>query len=167
MLQVLAVLAFGRLLPFFGRGEPSADDRLRMSAGEWAWKLGLASVVYAAIYITFGALVAIPLAGPAFDEYYRDLVAPAWLLPFQVVRGAVWIVALLPVVRMMRGRWWEAGLACALLSSILTAGALLMPNPFMPDQMRFAHFFELLSSNFVFGWAIAFIFCRLGGSRAS
>ena len=166
----LAVLLFGRLLPFFGRpvnsNEPAADHRLKMSAGEWAWKLALAGVVYAIIYVAFGALVAVPLAGPAFAEYYGDLVMPAWLLLFQVARGAVWVAALLPVVRMMRGRWWEAGLACALLSSILTAVPLILPNPFMPEPMRLAHFVELLSSNFVFGWTTAFIFLRLGKSRA-
>jgi hypothetical protein len=67
---------------------------------------------------------------------------------------------MVPVIRMVGGRWWEAGLAVALLSSFLTAAALISPNEFMPDAMRFAHFFELLSSNFLFGWAIFWLFHR-------
>jgi hypothetical protein len=62
----------------------------------------------------FGALVFIPLAGrlgPAALEEYTNLEMPAWILPFQVLRGMLWVALTLPVIRMMKGRWWEIGLA--------------------------------------------------------
>ncbi|MHB1414470.1 MAG: hypothetical protein ACYC1C_04390 [Chloroflexota bacterium] len=154
----LLVLVFGKLRTKTAGAAAAAKSR--MSAMEWAWKLILIGVVYNVIYFTFGNLVAVPLAGDAFGEYYRDLVVPAWLPLVQVGRGMLWALVMLPVIRMMKGSWWEAGLAVALLSALLSAAPLFVPNQFMPDQMRFAHFFELLSSNFLFGWTIVWVFHR-------
>lgn len=154
----LVVLAFGKM-----RGPSDVSPVQRpdhWSLGEWVSKLLLISVIYAAIYFSFGDLILLPLAGPAFREYYGDLQLPFWFPLFQLARGAVWALIMLPVIRMMKGRWWEAGLAVAMLSSFLTAAPLLNQNEYMPDQMRLAHFFELLSSNFVFGWAIFWLFHR-------
>ncbi|MDD4793371.1 MAG: hypothetical protein PHP20_09930 [Firmicutes bacterium] len=37
-------------------------------------------------------------------------------------------------------------------------GALmLLPNEFMPDHVRLAHFAELSLSNFVFGWVVVWL----------
>jgi hypothetical protein len=57
---------------------------------------------------------------------------------------------------MMKGRWWEAGLAVALLFAIITA-QLLIPNPLMPAEVRMAHLVETASSNFLFGWLLVLI----------
>ncbi|MGD2250203.1 MAG: hypothetical protein PVF58_17515 [Candidatus Methanofastidiosia archaeon] len=57
----------------------------------------------------------------------------------------------------MKGSWKEAGLVVALLFSVLMGALLLLPNPFMPPQMRFAHFVEVVSSNFVFGWIVVWV----------
>ena len=151
----LLILVWGKL-----RGGPDAAGGRpwTFSLTGWAARFLVIGCFYAALYVFFGLFVAIPLAGPAFQSYYENLNTPPWMLLFQVGRGALWAAVVLPVLRMLRGPWWEGGLAVALLSSLLTAGALLVPNPFMPDAMRFAHFFELLSSNFVFGWVIGWVF---------
>ena len=53
------------------------------------------------------------------------------------------------------------------LSGALTVGALfallsgvaplLMPNPYFPDSVRWAHFCEVTSSNFLFGVIVAWL----------
>ena len=154
----LVVLVFGRLVARPADEAPTAPSG--WSVAGWAWRLAAIGLIYTVVYFTFGLLVAVPLAGPAFSEYYANLKVPAWMPLVQVARGAVWALVMLPLMRSVGGRWWEPGLAIALLSSFLSASGLLVPNPFMPDQMRFAHFFELLSSNFVFGWAIFLVFRR-------
>jgi hypothetical protein len=75
----------------------------------------------------------------------------------------IWVALALPVIRMMKGRWWEAGLAVALLFSILMAASLLLPNEFMPEAIRMAHFWEVSSSNFLFGWIVVWLLNRHHG----
>jgi hypothetical protein len=104
-------------------------------------------------------LVFRPLAGDAFQEFYAGLQLPAWIVPFQMVRGLVWAALALPVIKMMEGELWEIKLAVALLFSVLMGSLLLMPNPYMPDAIRLAHLVEVSSSNFVFGWIVATVLC--------
>jgi len=158
----LVVLIHGRLR---GRGEAQEPNlRLVMPWMEWVWKLILIAAVYMVIYISFGMFVFMPLAGEAFQEYYGDLQMPGWILPFQMVRGIIWAALALPLIRMMKGRWWEAGLAVALLFSVLMAASLLLPNEFMPEAIRMAHFWEVSSSNFLFGWIVVWLLNRHHGS---
>jgi hypothetical protein len=39
---------------------------------------------------------------------------------------------------------------------------MLIPNPFMPAEVRMAHFLETASSNFLFGWLLVWVLfsCR-------
>ncbi|HII68042.1 MAG TPA: hypothetical protein HA302_08610, partial [Thermococcaceae archaeon] len=122
----------------------------------WIWKLLLIGIAYMVIYTVFGALVFKPLAGKAFDEYYANLQMPAWILPFQILRGIVWGLLAIPIVKMI-DEWKKARLTVALLYSVLMAGLLLLPNPYMPDVIRRAHFVEVLLSNFLFGWFVVTI----------
>lgn len=157
-----AVLIHGRMRG--GEEAPEPNLRLVMPWSEWVWKLVLIGLLYVVIYISFGMFVFMPLAGEAFQEYYGDLQMPGWILPFQMVRGMIWAALALPVIRMMKGRWWEAGLAVALLFSILMAASLLLPNEFMPEVIRTAHFVEISSSNFLFGWIVVWLLNRHHGS---
>lgn len=158
----LAVLIHGKMKGVEESQEPSR--RPVMPWTEWIWKLMLIAVIYVFIYISFGMFVCMPLAGEAFQEYYADLQLPAWILPFQMVRGMIWAALALPVIRMMKGRWWEAGLAVALLFSVLMGSLLLVPTEFMPEAMRMAHLVEITSSNFLFGWIVVWLLNRHHGS---
>lgn len=159
----LAVLVHGKIRGAAGIREP--NPRLLMPWTQWVWKVIVIAVVYVVICFAFGALVFIPLAGGAFEEYYAGLQLPAWMLPYQVLRGMMWIAVALPVIRMMKGAWWEAGLAVALLFSVLMSSTLLIPNEYMPAEIRRAHFVEILTSNFLFGWIVVWTFHRRHGSR--
>ncbi len=132
--------------------EESKSARLEMPWKEWAWKVVVIAVIYIVVYLVFGALVAVPLGGEAFQEYYSGLQLQNWIIPFQFVRGMIWAGLAVLVIKMMKGCWWEAALAVALLFSVLMGALLLLPNPFMPSAVRSAHLVEVLSSNFVFGF---------------
>ncbi|HSD47587.1 MAG TPA: hypothetical protein VLB87_13255 [Pyrinomonadaceae bacterium] len=76
---------------------------------------------------------------------------------FVVVSGALlWAALAVPIISLMKGRWWEAGLAVALLFAVVTA-QLLIPNPLMPAEVRMTHLVETASSNFLFGWLVVLI----------
>lgn len=130
----------------------SASQPLHLSAWQWIWKIGALAVIYVFIYLLFGALVAKPLAGAAFDEYYANLQLPPWIIPFQMIRGAIWVLLTIPLIRMLRGSWLEIGLAVALMLSVPISSLVIPPNEFMPAPIRWAHFVELLTSMFLLGW---------------
>ncbi len=131
--------------------------RLAMPVIEWFWKLALIATIYIIIYITFGMFVFMPLAGEAAQEYYANLQLPPWIIPFQGLRALIFTGIAILIVKMMKGRWLEAGLMVALTFSVIMGSSLLLPNEFMPINIRLAHLVEIMSSNFIYGWLIILI----------
>ena len=159
-IAVLMHRKFNRREPLQRRGLPP-----EVSKSQWLWKAPVIAIIYVFIYYAFGALVFIPLAGAAFDEYYAGLQMPWWMPVLQVGRALVWTAIAVLVMQMLQRSWKESGLIVALLFSVIMASMLLIPNPFMPAVIRQAHFIELLSSNFVFGWVVVWILSRQTQTR--
>ncbi len=153
----MAVAVHGK---FRDGGEVQSRKELKISSMEFLGKLILISMIYIIIYFSFGRFVFMPLAGESFHEYYSGLQLPVWILPFQFIRGILWALIAIPVIRMMNGEWRNSGLAVSLLFSVLMGFLLLLPNPYMPDSIRMAHFVEVTSSNFVFGWIVVLLLHR-------
>ncbi len=142
----------------------------RMSAGSWIARLSLIVVIYVVIYFTFGYFIAWKSAavrayygghdpGGFFAQIASVLRDQPSLFLLQVVRALLWTAIAMPVIRMMKGKWWEAGLAVALLFAV-TSSQLLLPNPLMPYDVRMAHLLETSTSNFLFGWLVVLILTR-------
>jgi hypothetical protein len=164
--SVLAVVILGK-----GRSGPAdaaQNPRLVMPFREWAWKLAVIAVLYVVLYFTFGYFIA--WRDPVVRAYYRGtdegdffthfhivVRDTPWLVPFQILRGLLWVGFALPVVRMMKGRWPETALAIALLFSVVMNSQLLLPNPFMPEPVRMTHLIETASSNFIFGAIVGWL----------
>src|SRR6185312_9644964 len=144
--------------------------------GEWAGKLCLIVVAYVIIYFTFGYFIA--WKSPAVRAYYGggdpgSLLAQMssviretpFLIPLQAVRALMWAAIAVPVIRMMKGGWREAGLAVALLFGVVATSLLLLPNPLMPREVRMVHLLETATSNFLFGWLVVLVLCWHRGSE--
>ena len=142
-----------------------------MPITQWVWKLAGIAITYVILYFTFGYYVA--WRNPAVASYYggtdpgtffgqmRNVLRDtAWLPAFQAFRAMLWTIVALPVIRMVKGKAWEAGLAVALLFAVIMNSVLLLPNPYMPEAVRMAHLVETASSNFVFGWVIVWLLHR-------
>ncbi len=164
----LAVLILGKRKS--DPAESNTHSRLEMTASEWAVKLSLIVIVYLVIYFSFGYFIAWQNA--AVRAYYggndpgsflaqiRSVFSETPLLPLlQVVRAILWTVIAVPVIRMMKGQSWEAGLAVALLFAVVNS-QLLLPNPLMPQEVRMVHLLETATSNFLFGWLVVLILLR-------
>ena len=164
-----AVLVMGKMRR--GGEAGAANARLSMPAREWAWKLAAIALAYLVLYFGFGYFVA--WQNPAVREYYGggelngfaaamiDTVRDRpWLPAFQVLRALLWAALAAPVIRMTRGRWWEAGLSVALLFAVVMNAQLLLPNPYMPEPVRMTHLVETASSNFLFGWLVVWLLHR-------
>jgi hypothetical protein len=169
----LAVLILGKAR--LERTDNESRSRLNMPVGEWVWKLSVIVIAYVVIYFTFGYFIAWKSA--AVRAYYGGndpgsflaqmssvLRETPLLLPLQAVRAILWTAIAVPVIRMMKGQWWEAGLAVALLFAVVMNSQLLLPNPLMSREVRMVHLLETASSNFLFGWLVVLV---LRGRRQS
>lgn len=162
----LAVLILGK-----GKSDPHSFDyhsALELSRGQWIARLSIIAIAYVIIYFTFGYFIAWKSA--AVRNYYGGSDPGSFLaqvisairdrpllLPLQIARSLLWTAIALPVIRMMKGEWWESGLAVASLFSVVMCSQLLLPNPFMPQEVRMVHLLETATSNFVFGFLIVFL----------
>jgi len=61
-----------------------------------------------------------------------------------------------------RGRWWETGLAVALLFSVLMGGNLLRPTG-LPVGLQVTHLVEVFGENLIFGWIVVWLLHRRHG----
>lgn len=114
-------------------------------------------VLYVPIYFLAGAVLAVPLAGPAFAGTYDDLQLPAWIPLLQFARGLLWACILWLVIgNHVRER--DSRITAAAVLGIVASFQLLLPNPYMADQLRSAHLTEVLVSMTVFGWLAAEMF---------
>jgi hypothetical protein len=158
----LAVLILGK-----AKSLTNETGHLNMSPGAWVGKLSLLVIAYLFLYFTFGYFIA--WKNPAVRAYYGGsdpsgfishitslLRNEPLLFLLQAVRALLWIAIALPVIKMMKGEWWERGLAVALLFAVMTS-QLLLPNPLMPNEVRMVHLVETATSNFLFGWLVALI----------
>ena len=156
----LAVLIWGKM-----RKTAHAGGSARTTTrAEWGKRFAALSVLYFVVYFSFGYFVAWQWAEARlfysgttaikpFLTHFRDLFRtdPA-IIPFQILRGALWTSLAAVIVGMIDARRWQASLAVALVfTALMASGIGLFPNPYMPPMVRQAHFYELLSSMLVYG----------------
>ncbi len=169
----LAVLILGKARSH----ETSGHGRLKMPVSTWITRLSLIVIAYLILYFTFGYVFA--WRNPTVRAYYggSDPVSfvshmasllrnEPMLFLLQAVRALLWTALAVPVIKMMRGEWWHAGFAVALLFGVFMTAPLLLPNTLMPTEVRMAHLLETSTSNFLFGWLVVWsLGCRSLRSR--
>jgi hypothetical protein len=152
-LTISSVVIHGRT-----RGGDPSFEKTRFSIREWVWRFIAVGIVYVLVYIFSGALIFLPLAGEA-TQAYSNLQMPDWILQFQMLRGAVWAAATVPILHSFRGTEWEKRITIVLAYVVFVAGLVLMPNEIMAPQVVFAHFMELaVGHSLVFGLAVVWLF---------
>ena len=151
--------------------DASGDTRLNMPVNTWILKLSMIVIAYLLLYFAFGYFFA--WRNSAVREYYSG-TDPAGFIPhivslirnepmlfvLQAVRALLWTALAVPVIKMMKGDWWHAGLAVALLFGVFMTAPLLLPNALMPEEVRMAHLLETSTSNFLFGWLVVLVLRR-------
>lgn len=125
----------------------------------WIGKFLLIGFVWTVLFVVFGALVFMSLAralAPEALSTYANMDMPAWVLPFQLVRGIIWAVLALPLIRILRGSRSRVALTVALLFAVLMGTNLLRATG-LPAGLQIAHLVEVTGENFIFGWLVAWI----------
>jgi len=130
------------------------------AATEWATRFAVCCVAYVILYFAAGTIIF-----PYVQPFYAQLPLPptGTLILLQLfVRGPLFVAIGLLMVRMAPGSRVEHALAVGIAMSVLGGVVpLLVPNPFLPDYVRWAHMAEVASSNLVFGGIVGWL---LGGS---
>ncbi|MCZ6834745.1 MAG: hypothetical protein O7G85_03130 [Planctomycetota bacterium] len=162
-----------------GKRKADASDMLSvsktsMNVKQWSLRLGAAAIIYVVIYTVFGHFIA--WQSDAVRSYYGStsdgsglpgIFTMPTLALLQLARGVLWVALALPIIRMMKGPWWEAALATGLIFAVLMNAQLLLPNPYMPTDVRLVHLLETAPSNFIFGFVLGWLFRRRIGHMTS
>jgi hypothetical protein len=150
------------------RGPEEAATFQTRAVLDYVWRIGLLAVlIYPALYILAGHFIAWQFpevralyTGSTAGRSFMDSLIPFvtdGLWGIQIVRGALWILIGAPVLWMTRGGFPRSGLVLGLLFAVLMNAQHLIPNPYMPGIIPLAHGIETATSNFVWGFAIAWL----------
>jgi hypothetical protein len=147
---------------------PPQKEHLKMPAGVWLWKLCVIGVCYLVLYLAAGYFIA--WKNPVVQQFYAGhdpgniithvaslLHASPHIFPFQFLRGLIWMVCVLPVIRMHRGGRIEVAATVAALFIVWNL-QLFLPNPMMPAEIARVHFVEMVVSNSIFGFIVGWLF---------
>ena len=156
-----------------GTGETAPNPALVMPVRQWVWKLATLAVVYVALY--WGAGYFIAWQNPELRAFYgqpgdalgffahtaNTLRDNPMLFPFQVLRGLLWVLCALPIVRGSKVNPWLTALLVGLFFSVPQNVAHIIENPLMPvASVRLSHMIETSSSTFVYGALVVWLLHR-------
>ncbi|MFD2569272.1 hypothetical protein ACFSUS_01420 [Spirosoma soli] len=123
----------------------------------------LLALVYVCIYFLLGYLIA--WQSPSLRQFYTGstrldgflthmLDVDPWLILFQYGRGLGWLVLASLLSHLFTNHRKLFQISIVLIGAVLIPGALLLPNPLMPEPVRYAHLWELVSSGTLWGWLL-------------
>jgi hypothetical protein len=129
------------------------------------WRFALATALYPVAYWLAGLFIA--LQSEAVRDFYGahiDLINPAALLAFQILRGVIWAGLAMAAVYGLRGPRLGRAILVGAAFAVFMAAQLFYPNPLMPETVRMVHLVEIGISNFVYGLVAALLLAlRLTG----
>jgi hypothetical protein len=156
------------------KNDKTQKPKLNMNVYEWSIKLVILGILYYCIYTLFGRFVMIPIAGTeAFNNYYSGLAdhtgltVTVGMLIFQFFRGVIWVLISIPLISMLKGNKLETTIVVGLSFAVLIGINLLIPNPYMPENIRMAHFVEVMTSNFLFGIIVSYVLMKKIGTQSN
>ena len=168
ILPALFMAAVIALLWRPGTADSPDDGKVRAyltarKPAEWAWRLILAWLVFPPIYYLMGRAV-----GPFVQHYYEDpslnlgLTMPPSievLMGMQVLRGALFLVAVLPIIMAWRGSQKGLWLWVGAVIFIQIAGQAILQAYWLPAGLRIPHSLELLADSFLQAGLYALLLC--------
>ena len=136
-------------------GHPSG---FRFSDSGWLWRIPASAAIYFVLFFVAGLII-----WPFVQDFYAAQLTEERLgllnFEWEYLNGVWFALIALPLIRLVPGGWWRAGVTLAVaLCLIRGIGGLIVPNPYMPTGIRLWHMFEVGWSNFVYGLAIAYVF---------
>lgn len=135
---------------------PQFSLNWRKSWFQWVWKLPLSALVWMVLFVAFGALVFLNIAGyfdPQALANYSNLDMPSWVLAFQGLRALIWLGLTLPMIVQLNGTKLQvAGLVASVFAGWIGSNLIMALD--LPAGLRFAHLMEVGGESFVFGFVV-------------
>ena len=131
----------------------------------WAWRFGLAGVLYVPIYFLFGMLI-YPIVRP----YYEDpalglsLAVPGFdvILPLEVGRGLLFVLTVFPLIAVLRRPRRSLAFWLAMTIAVLGAVTPMLQASWFPLTMRVVHGLEITADSIVHALIIAWLLGTMG-----
>jgi hypothetical protein len=144
----------------FGRQQNSLAHHFHpiqsQSRAQRAWKFAVSDLLYLVLYFGTGAIIF-----PYVKDFYtvQQLPPLGGIIALQLlIRGPLFILLCLCMTRMLGLSRLNGALVVGLVFTLLSGVApLLLPNPYFPDSVRWVHFCEVTSENFIFGAIVAWL----------
>jgi hypothetical protein len=157
----------------FGRHEPNEGTYFfpKMPVQKFVWKFFVAALSYITLYFLAGYFIA--WQNPELRAFYGQsgealpflehmsniLTQDPTLVPFQILRNAIWVLCALPIIANSKNRSWLTAILVGLLFSVPQNIWHLIENPLMPlASVRLSHLIETAPSNFIFGVIVVSLF---------
>ncbi|MFQ6059529.1 MAG: hypothetical protein ACE5MB_11695 [Anaerolineae bacterium] len=129
----------------------------------WAWRFGLAGLLYVPTYFFFGMLI-YPLVRP----YYEDpalglsLALPGFevILPLEVGRGLLFVLTVFPLIAVLRRPRRSLAFWLGMTIAVLGAVTPMLQAGWLPLTMRLVHGLEITADSIVHGLIIAWLLGR-------
>lgn len=124
--------------------------------GNWVVRSIVAAAAYLPVYLSFGAVVG-PIVLPYYSNPQFGLVMPAipTILLVELFRGALYVLALFPVLAVLRWSRWTAFLAVASLIYIPGSFLPLVTRTWLPTQVIVLQSLELLGDALVYAFLLS------------
>ena len=127
--------------------EARTEPFLSMTTRSFLLRLAILAVLWYFCYMLAGFLIADPITHDYYAAKHPNLPQiNSWLPIIQFFRGIAWTLLFILGIRIMNRPLRESGLLVGLAFGIFHAAGLLLPSPFMPAEMRLAHFPEIVVS---------------------
>lgn len=122
----------------------------------------LAAVSYLVYYEVFGAITYLNFTRQYYPNAGQQVLAMgSWFFLYQIARGLLMTLAVLPVVYTLRLKRWQAAIVAGLLVWVIGGlGPLLVPSEMMGTTQRYIHIGEIFTQNFSLGATAAFLLRR-------
>lgn len=108
---------------------------------------------YVLYYEVFGAITYLGFTKKYYPHAAEEVAALGlWFFGYQLLRGLVMTLAVLPVIYTLRLPRWKAAIAVGIIIWVVGgAGPLLVPNAMMTGTQRFIHIIEIMTQNVALG----------------
>lgn len=139
------------------------ESLARRSLPSWVWRVALTALLYAVLLQVFGSLY-----GPLIAKYYHDpafmaqahtVPAPSYIAwPEEFARGVAFVLSLLPVLAVVRGREWPTIAYAAVYVALIGVGLeawQVVANASYPLGFRFGEFLDLTTDALARGLIVA------------
>lgn len=173
---LLLALGFSALLVLSSRKMKNSTTLSEASFSPNRNIIWLALIIYPLIYFLAGYLIAWQF--PAIRRYYTGATLNQGfilqlksylndgLYLWQIARGLLWVWIALPFLQHFQGGRFKAALVLGALFSVLHCAQLLLPNPYMPAEVRYPHLVETGISVFWWGFVVAWVLYTKGTKKA-